>query len=85
MTAPSREDAKTRLFSELAKALANVSNCNRRQLYRYHRFYSIYPGIVGTLPPQFKQLPLLAEKAIVLPKKEEMQRFIDAQLREVGE
>lgn len=55
-----------RLFSELAKALANVSNCNRRQLYRYHRFYSFYPEIVGTLPPQFKQLPLLAEKAIVL-------------------
>ena len=34
----------------------NVSNCNRCQLYRYLRFYRLYPRIVGTLPPQ---LPLL--------------------------
>lgn len=54
-----------RLFSELAKALANLSNCNRRQLYRYHRFYNFYPGIVGTLPPQFKKLSLPVEDVIV--------------------
>ncbi len=44
------------LFSELAQRLTQqrVSNCNRRQLYRYLRFYRLYPQIVGTLPPQFK-------------------------------
>lgn len=48
------------LFSELAKRLTvlKVSNCNRRQLYRYLRFYRLYPEIVGTLPPQFENLIL---------------------------
>ena len=47
-----------RLLAELAKELGNVSNCNRRQLYRYLRFYRFYPQIVGSLPPQFrKNLP----------------------------
>ena len=43
---------------ELAKELHDISNCNRRQLYRYLRFYRFYPQIVGSLPPQFrKNLP----------------------------
>jgi predicted nuclease of restriction endonuclease-like (RecB) superfamily len=48
------------LLTELAKRLTNlkVSNCSRRQLYRYLRFYRLYPEIVGTLPPQLQeQLP----------------------------
>jgi predicted nuclease of restriction endonuclease-like (RecB) superfamily len=46
------------LLRELAKRLTGlgVSNCNRRQLYRYLRFYRLYPEIVGTLPPQLKNL-----------------------------
>jgi len=44
-----------RLLVELAKELQNISNCNRRQLYRYLRFYRFYPQIVGSLPPQFKK------------------------------
>jgi predicted nuclease of restriction endonuclease-like (RecB) superfamily len=42
-----------RLLSELAARLegAKVSNCNRRQLYRYLRFFRLYPEMVGTLPP----------------------------------
>lgn len=44
-----------RLLAELAKGLSDVSNCNRRQLYRYLRFYRLYPQIVGTLSPQFAQ------------------------------
>ena len=46
------------LLAELAKRLTrlNVSNCNRRQLYRYLRFYRLYPRIVGTLPPQLAAL-----------------------------
>ena len=50
-----------KLLSELAKRLLrlNVSNCNRRQLYRYMRLYRLYPGIVGTLSAQLKkQLPI---------------------------
>jgi hypothetical protein len=47
-----------KLLNELAKRLSrlNISNCNRRQLYRYMRFYRLYPGIVGTLSPQLKKL-----------------------------
>jgi predicted nuclease of restriction endonuclease-like (RecB) superfamily len=54
------------LLSELAKRLTDlrVSNCNRRQLYRYIRFYRIYPEIVGTLSPQLKKrLPAVGPAA----------------------
>src|SRR6478735_4291787 len=46
------------LFSELADHLskAKVSNCGKRQLYRYARFYKLYPEIVGTLSPQLASL-----------------------------
>ena len=46
------------LLTELAKRLTEfkVSNCNRRQLYRYLRFYRLYPEIVGTLSAQLKKL-----------------------------
>jgi hypothetical protein len=46
------------LLTELAKHLADhkISNCNRRQLYRYLRFYRLYPEIVGTLSAQLKEL-----------------------------
>jgi predicted nuclease of restriction endonuclease-like (RecB) superfamily len=46
-----------RLLNALAKRLTDlqVSNCNRRQLYRYVRFYRLYPEIVGTLSPQLKK------------------------------
>ncbi|EHQ36011.1 PDDEXK nuclease domain-containing protein [Methanoplanus limicola] len=43
-----------RLLPELSKNLEGVSNCNKRQLYRYIRFYRLYPQIVGTVSPQFK-------------------------------
>ena len=52
-----------KLLSELALKLANVSNCNRRQLYRYLRLYRFYPRIVGTLPPQFQKLSITASAA----------------------
>lgn len=54
-----------KLLSELALKLTRlkVSNCNQRQLYRYAQFYRLYPAIVGTLSPQFKQL-LPAKKAL---------------------
>jgi hypothetical protein len=46
------------LLTELTKHLTDhkVSNCNRRQLYRYLRFYRLYPEIVGTLSAQLKEL-----------------------------
>lgn len=55
-----------RLFAGVAEQLsnANVSNCGRRQLYRYTRFFRLYPEIVGTLSPQLAcLLPTSAEKA----------------------
>lgn len=47
-----------KLLAELAKRLTKlkISNCNRRQLYRYLRFYRLYPKVVGTLSPQLKKL-----------------------------
>jgi predicted nuclease of restriction endonuclease-like (RecB) superfamily len=47
------------LLTELAKRLTDlkVSNCNRRQLYRYLRFYRLYPEIVGTASPQLRIPP----------------------------
>jgi hypothetical protein len=43
-----------KLLDNLAVELGRlaVSNSNRRQLYRYLRFYRTYPDIVGTLSPQ---------------------------------
>ncbi len=43
-----------KLLTRLAQQLKGVSNCNRRQLYRYLKFYRLYPQIVGALPPQFQ-------------------------------
>lgn len=62
-----------RLFAALPEKLTSqgVSNCNRRQLYRYRDFYSLYPQIVGTASPQFEN-------------REEMQRFIEEKRKEVG-
>ena len=47
-----------KLLSELARQLTGlkISNCNRRQLYRYLRFHRAYPTIVGTLSPQLQSL-----------------------------
>lgn len=45
-----------KVLSELATQLSDISNCNRRQLYRYLRFYRLYPQIVGTLPAPFQRL-----------------------------
>jgi predicted nuclease of restriction endonuclease-like (RecB) superfamily len=56
-----------RLIEELAERLtqAGLSNCSRRQLYRYCDFYRAYPGIVGTLSPQLRSLLPGADSAIV--------------------
>jgi len=54
-----------RILLELASRLSDISNCNRRQLYRYLRFYQLYPHIVGALPPPLQRLlpnSALAEK-----------------------
>ena len=46
------------LLAELAARLGKlkVSNCSRRQLYRYLRFYRLYPQIVETLSPQLRKM-----------------------------
>jgi len=43
-----------KLLETLAKNLKGLSNCNKRQLYRYHQFYKLYPQIVGAVSAQFK-------------------------------
>lgn len=48
-----------RLVSDLAKQLtaSGVSNCSRRQIYRYLALFRVYPQIGQTLSPQFRHLP----------------------------
>jgi hypothetical protein len=43
-----------RLFPLMAERLAGmgVSNCDRKQLYRYCAFYEAFPEILGTLYPK---------------------------------
>ena len=52
------------LLEALADQLTEmrISNSNRRQLYRYLRFWRLYPGIVGTLSPQFPSMPVPVRK-----------------------
>ncbi|MCX6876646.1 MAG: PDDEXK nuclease domain-containing protein [Verrucomicrobia bacterium] len=47
------------LLNVLAARLTDlrVSNCNRRQLYRYLRFFRLYPEIVRTVSPLLPDLP----------------------------
>lgn len=56
-----------RLFEELAGELKQLSNCNKRQLYRYLRFFQFYPQIVGALSPQLSDT--LAVGQIIDQKK----------------
>jgi predicted nuclease of restriction endonuclease-like (RecB) superfamily len=46
------------LLAELSKRLGTlgVSNCNRRQLYDYLKFYRTYPQIAGTASAQLERL-----------------------------
>lgn len=89
-----------RLFAEVAEQLssANVSNCSRRQLYRYARFFRLYPPTVGTLSPQLAGLlPTAADKAdlpnqifvskyqLELPSREQIQEFVDSELAAASE
>lgn len=55
------------LLGNLASRLAGLSNCNRRQLYDYLKFYRAYPQIVGTVSAQFQ--PLLPERITKDDKK----------------
>ena len=53
-----RADYGDQLFANLSRALtaARLSNCDKRQLYRYLRLFRTYPQIVGTLSPQLQSL-----------------------------
>lgn len=48
-----RADYGDQLFAKLSRELsaASLSNCDKRQLYRYLRLFRTYPQIVGTLSP----------------------------------
>ncbi|MBS4097957.1 MAG: DUF1016 family protein [Sulfuricella sp.] len=60
-----RADYGDELFAKLAQELtaASLSNCNKRQLYRYLRFFRTYPQIVGTLSPKLRGLLLVDHAA----------------------
>jgi predicted nuclease of restriction endonuclease-like (RecB) superfamily len=51
-----RAEYGSNIFGELSSKLADISNCARRQLYKYLRFYRVYPQIVGTSSTQFSAL-----------------------------
>lgn len=55
-----RADYGDQLFAKLSRELtaAGLSNCDKRQLYRYLRLFRTYPQIVGTLSPQLQGLLL---------------------------
>ena len=57
-----RADYGDQLFAKLSRELLafGLSNCDKRQLYRYLRLFRTYPHIAGTLSPQLRGL-LLAE------------------------
>ena len=66
------------VLSELAAQLKNISNCNRRQLYRYLRFYRVYPQIVGTLSALFQghlPMPAVLEKVGTLSPQSAPQKI----------
>ncbi len=54
------------LIAELAKNLQGVSNCNRRQLYGYLKFYKTYPQLGQAAPAHLEEfLPQgLAERIV---------------------
>lgn len=55
-----RADYGDQLFTRLSNELTsvNLSNCNKRQLYRYLQFFRTYPQIVGTLSPKLQEFLL---------------------------
>jgi predicted nuclease of restriction endonuclease-like (RecB) superfamily len=59
-----RAEFGDQLFANLAQKLKsqNVSNCNKRQLYRYVKFYKLYPQIVSVLPLQLQSYILDTSK-----------------------
>jgi len=50
-----RAEYGERLMDQLAKTLTGegLPRCERRELYRYRKFYITYPKIGSSLPPQF--------------------------------
>lgn len=50
-----RAEYGERLMDRLAETLSlqGLPRCERRELYRYRKFYLTYPRIVESLPPQF--------------------------------
>jgi predicted nuclease of restriction endonuclease-like (RecB) superfamily len=52
------------LFKALSENLKDVSNCNRRELYRYCIFYRLYPQIVGAVSPLLDRLPNNARQIV---------------------
>jgi len=67
----SRADYGEQLFAKLSRELiaASLSNCDKRQLYRYLRLFRTYPQIVATLSPQLRGLLLTGACTELEPAK----------------
>lgn len=59
-----RQQYGEKLLDHLAGSLTQkgVSRCDRRELYRYRQFYLVYPQIVESVTPQFRELLVAAGK-----------------------
>ena len=65
-----------RLFPLMAERLAGmgVSNCDRKQLYRYCAFYEAFPEILGTLYPKLDPSAIfgtVSRKSDFIPARQE--------------
>ncbi|OGF46216.1 MAG: cytoplasmic protein [Candidatus Firestonebacteria bacterium RIFOXYC2_FULL_39_67] len=65
------------LMDTLSEKLINngLSRCDRRELYRYCKFYQIYPQIVESLTPQF-----VPEMKLIPVKKQKKMESVTPQL-----
>ena len=65
-----RADYGDQLFAKLSGELtaAKLSNCDKRQLYRYLRLFRTYPQIVGTPSPQLHSFLSTDVRAVIQTK-----------------
>ena len=47
-----------KINSELANSSKDLSNCGQFELYKYIKFYKVYPTILRTLSPKLNLVPL---------------------------
>ena len=84
-----------RLLDRLAEQLqkSGLKRVESRELRRYRQFYQLYPQIRESVTPELNRLLLagmdnnlfVSKYQLELPKKEEIQRFLEEKMREVSD